>query len=141
MQRSNILTWSLEDKRRLFRSNRVGLVVNFWSKLDPDMSECHDVSYLYMPKTDAGESMLGADIDPLADFVVAWLQRYPDRSVLVLCEAGRGRSVYFSCVLYAKYTGCSTADAMAHVVRTLGGRHSMKPFLMAHLTDGGASLL
>ncbi len=135
LQRGQILSWSLEDKREFFQRHGITMVVNFWSKLDHDFSECWGVTYHYIPRPDS-RGMLEPDIQQLAHFVVNHLATIPGSRVLVLCEAGRTRSVYFCVLLYALQNKVSLREAYRAVDAVLQGRHSLKSFMMEVINRG-----
>ena len=128
-QRGQIMSWSLPEKVKFFEMHKIGMVVNFWSKLDADMSEA-GVIYVYDP-TPHSERMLDFDKKVLANYVVNWLKLTPGNAVLILCEAGKTRSVYFSILVLSTYLGIPLLSAYNIVNSKI--KHSLKGFMLEEL--------
>lgn len=124
LQRAQILSWALDEKREFFRRHNITVVVNFWSKLDADMSECWGVRYLYIPRP-SSRGMLDPDIPVLAQAVLQ-LVRASGGKVLVLCEAGKTRSVYFSLILMSLHWNIPLREALTRLTI----KHSLKGFML-----------
>ncbi|MFK5283463.1 hypothetical protein ACI3PL_28210, partial [Lacticaseibacillus paracasei] len=75
---------------------------------------------------------MSPEIQTLAESVSAHLLRH-GKQVLVLCEAGRTRSVYFCILLVSHYLAISLPAAKDHVVAALKGKHSLKGFMLDNL--------
>lgn len=127
-QRGQFLTWPREQKAEMIRRLGVTVVVNMWSKVDPDMSGlgviylCWECSPSALPED--GETIIGTLSSLLA----------VGHRVLVHCEAGRGRSVWLVTRLLAGYTGCTRRQALAQV--RLATSDSLKGELLADLEQG-----
>lgn len=89
-QRANMLKWPAAQKEKLLAELGITVVVNLWSKVDPDMSHGSRL-YLNYPMTS-----LNVDEGTAATMTSA-VARLIDAGhvVLVHCEAGRNRSVWF----------------------------------------------
>lgn len=99
-QRGHMLTWPAAQKRALLKAHGIGLVVNVWNKVDPDLS---GLAYLNMP--------MGSDAIPLnTEAVVNVAAHWQGGAVLVMCEAGVTRSVWL-CGRVLKALGMHGEDA------------------------------
>lgn len=125
-QRGQVLTWPREDKAHLVQSMGVQVVVNFWPKLDPDWGEI-PVWYWHLPSNRA-MGMLEPKMLSIAEHLAKFLEEY-NTSALVLCEAGKTRSVFFSTLLVKHLRGVSYLDALAYMNYTLPN-HRMKDFMV-----------
>ena len=125
-QRGQFLTWPRDQKVEMLRRNGIDVVVNMWSKVDPDLSgECLYVCWECSP------SALPADAEHMISFLLGLLAA--DHRVLVHCEAGRGRSVWLATRLLAARTGWSRIVALAHVRSMVSD--SLKGELLADLLE------
>lgn len=124
-QRAQILSWPLEDKVKLVKDLNIGIVINFWPKLDPDMSSL-PCWYYYMPSS--SEQMLDDNVILISDFVSTLLAENCDMSALILCEAGKTRSVFFASLLYKQLTE-KTGRQVLKDIDTLMPGHHMKPYM------------
>jgi len=134
-QRGQILTWPLQDKFDLMNELNIRIVVNFWSKLDPDLSDSPVELYMYMPKR-RSIGMLDKDVE-LAAKMVADMIREKDCAVLILCEAGKTRSVFFT-ILVVKYWFSIPIRAAYTYVNNIITKHSLKDFMIKYIEEGGA---
>lgn len=130
-QRAQVLTWTRERKRALFEAYRVGWVVNFWPKLDPDLADLPIRGYLYLPLP-ASAGVIQPYIVEMADHVAGLAS--PSSTVLVLCEAGKTRSVVFSALLARRLLGLSGPDALEHINRVVNAT-ALKPGMVAFLNS------
>lgn len=136
-QRGQIMTWSLEEKRAFFKQHNIGMVVNFWSKLDADMSEC-GVIYVYAP-TPHSKDITSINNVVLAEYVSSWLvcntgEEERGENVLVLCEAGKTRSVFFCVLLVSAFTGVVMNEALKVVTKVIPG-HKLKPHMLEYIKE------
>ena len=92
-QRGQILSWPRQQKLNMIEELNIGIVVNFWPKLDPDMSDMADCWYLYLPSS--SEGMMDFKVRKMAN-AVASIINVEERAALILCEAGMTRSVFFT---------------------------------------------
>lgn len=129
-QRAQIMTWSLDEKRTFLAQHNISMVINFWSKLDADMSEC-PVTYIYVP-TPHSKDMLAMNNTILAEFVSKWLVMNPESNVLVLCEAGKTRSVFFCVLLVSLWQDITLVEALKLVTRVIPG-HRLKQFMLDYI--------
>lgn len=129
-QRGQILSWQRDKKYALLREYGIGTVVNFWPKLDPDMGEAPVDTYLHLacPRS---EQVLEERVERAVPFVASLAARAP---VLVLCEAGVTRSVYFCVRLVAELEGLSLPAAHARVKGLL--RTNLKGFMLRRFAAG-----
>lgn len=125
------MTRSLDEKRAIFEAFNVGMVINFWSKLDSDMSEV-PVPYLYIP-TPRSQMMLAESNVILARYVAAWLKN-TESSVLIMCEAGKTRSVFFCILLMGAYQNISLLKALPMVTK-VAKNHALKQFMLDYVAQ------
>jgi protein-tyrosine phosphatase len=129
-QRGQILTWKYGEKKAALEAYNIGIVVNLWPKIDSDLSALVKVCYLYLPVEDM-QSMMAPYVETKAQEIAKLIT--DTKSVcLVMCEAGHGRSVYFS-TLVTHYFGYSYTEALAMAMKAVPSQ-SMKPFMFEYLT-------
>ena len=124
-QRGQIMTWQRDDKIKLLTDLHIKIVVNFWPKIDPDMT---DLWYFHMA-TNRSIDMLDPKIEFMAYAVAELLKSEDDLAVLVLCEAGKTRSVFFCTLLISEMLSMTKKQASDYVVHKLPGQR-MKQFMM-----------
>lgn len=130
-QRGQILTWQREKKYRILSDLGIRYVVNFWPKLDPDLAEADIDGYFCLPAV-RSEQML----EPRIEVAARWIARLcKDKPVLVLCEAGVTRSVYF-CVLVTSLLLQIPLHVAKDRVVAQTGRTSLKPFMLCRIARG-----
>ncbi len=122
-QRGQILTWKYDEKIRLFEEYNIGLVVNFWPKIDPDLS---DMWYLHLP---SGSDDMIDNYTRIMVKTVAKLLEPNDMAALILCEAGKTRSVFFATLVYAELMHVDTSLAYKKIARLLP-TNKLKPFMI-----------
>lgn len=126
-QRGQILSWPRRDKVRFIKQNKIGIVVNFWTKLDSDLTD-GVVQYMHLPSS--SKDMLSFRMRTIAKALALILNK-TDCRILVLCEAGKTRSVFF-CVLILRYfLDIKLHAAYDRVVKKIPG-HKMKDFMREH---------
>lgn len=130
-QRGQILTWQREKKYEVLSGLGVGTVVNFWPKQDPDLAESLVLNYLQI-STVRSEMMLDNRIETVARAVA---ELSADSPTLILCEAGRTRSVYFCVLVVAEIQQMSLEDALTYVLARVGGT-SLKGFMLDRIRKG-----
>lgn len=130
-QRGQILTWPREDKLKLIEEKNIQIVVNFWPKIDPDLGEL-DVWYLYIP-TERSINMMKPNIFRIAKYISDKLSEEAG-SALILCEAGKTRSVFFCGLILQYYWKSNRMEAYqqlnAHVPD-----HRLKKFMIEYFTE------
>jgi len=131
-QRGKILTWLRRDKEELISSLNIGVIVNFWPKVDAELSEMPLDWYLFVPCAQS-VNMLESRVAMAADAVTQYL-RNRDRSVLVLCEAGKTRSTFF-CGLVLLRMGMAPNDVLAKLKETIPSME-LKNFMYEHIEKG-----
>lgn len=132
-QRGNMLTWPRELKNKMMAERNVGVVVNLWTRLDPDLTDAPIDWYLYIPIPPADtlttKVMIGAKA------VAEYLEAHPNKSALILCEAGVTRSALFagvvSCML-AGMTGAEMYPYLAEAIPGLDWTKQLKDFFMQY---------
>lgn len=128
-QRGAILTWPLATKLAVVTDLNIGLIVNFWPKLDPNI-ESLPCAYWHIP-VEENRLMLQPWIVGLAQPALDFAG---DAAILVLCEAGRGRSVFFSALLARYCAGPCGANLLEFIQSRVPG-HSLKPELQTYLKE------
>ena len=112
-QRAQIYTWSREAKQRCFEEISLTAIVNFWPKLDPEWGDA-GLDWIMQISTPRSEGMLLRHVQQAAESVADYLL-IKDKSVLVLCEAGKTRSVFFCVLVVSILNNSNYADALAYV--------------------------
>lgn len=110
-QRGQFLTWPYNQKHRLLREHGITFVVNLWHKIDPDLSSSQ-LGWLYLNWL-CSPSHVPPAADLMTNFVTLALE--DGHRVLVHCEAGRGRSVWFVTRVLATYRNIPGPAALAEV--------------------------
>lgn len=134
-QRGQMLTWPREDKVAMLQTHPVKVVVNFWPKMDAEWSDLPLAWYLYVP-TARSQDMLGPPVMAAARAIAAWLKTPGAGGALILCEAGKTRSVFF-CTLVLVEMGWPAARALQHMQQVVPA-NQLKPFMLDHLSAGVA---
>lgn len=123
-QRGQILTWQREKKYAILREYGIQTVVNFWPKLDSDLGEA-GINYLHFPAVQSSQ-MLDSRIELASRLVSQLCEQTP---VLVVCEAGKTRSVYFCILVVSLILKCPLLEAKELVTKKLRGT-SLKNFML-----------
>lgn len=124
-QRGQILSWPRKDKVGLVKDRKLSLIVNLWPKIDPDFSDSLLAMYMYMPVARSA-NMTSKPVVLVARMVAKLISN--GGVALVLCEAGKTRSVFF-CVLVLHYLkGIPLNEAYERVVKRVP-KHRMKKFM------------
>jgi hypothetical protein len=131
-QRGQILTWTRAEKVQLLQERRVSVVVTLWPKLDPDLAEAGLTWYLYLPVPQS-KDVVASSVRIAAEAVARYLIETPDRAALILCEAGRTRSVFFSALVVHYLQGVRLAEAHRRVIEAVPG-HALKAGMIEYLT-------
>ena len=132
-QRSQILTWQRPAKLKLLADYGIDCVVNLWPKVDPDWWGMEPRVYLQLPAEPSTE-VLSPAVREMARCVAMMLRGEQLKAALVLCEAGKTRSVFFSVLVYKYFHDVSGRDAQAAVVARVNGV-SLKPSMITYLRD------
>ncbi len=126
-QRGQFLTWPYEQKKRLLEQLGIDVVVNLWSKVDPDLSSGSlGRVYLCWPTSPS-------EVPECADLFVEFLVNLVrvGKRILIHCEAGRGRSVWLSARVLADVEGIPRAEALRRISSIM--HHSLTLALMGDL--------
>lgn len=132
LQRAQILTWTLDVKSLFIRQHRITAIVNFWPKIDPDASNLRLDMYYQVSCPDSN-MMLLPHININADAVCAYMG-LPKKNVLVLCEAGKTRSVFFCVMLWQRLHNCTYEEAEKSVAQRIGSI-DLKGFMKEWLAE------
>jgi predicted permease len=140
-QRAQVYTWSREAKVNAFREWGIRAVINFWPKLDPEMCDM-DLDWVWQVSAPRSLMMLGDHIDLAAEAATAYLKSRQDRRLLVLCEAGKTRSVYFCVLVVQKLLGLDSQQALKLVLGVVPTA-KLKPAMLARFTPprAGATIV
>lgn len=134
-QRGQIFTWTREAKTRAFNDFGLKAVINFWPKVDPDLADM-GLDWYWQLSTPRSEGMLLPHIMQAAEAVAEYL-RLKDRNVLVLCEAGKTRSVFFCVLVMAQlFPKNSYSECLEMVKKTVPGI-SLKGFMLDWIKEHG----
>ena len=93
------------------------LVVNLWTKVDPEVSSDQFRNYLHMPMH--GNKLPNPDV---LDSVMGLMKSHikQNAAVLIHCEAGVNRSCFLTACLVAEVMSCSGQDALTYVDEKCG---------------------
>lgn len=129
-QRGQIFTWKRKEKEQLIERHHIGLVVNFWPKIDYDMGELSSM-YWHVPVPEA-DGMVSSRIIQLADAAASLIVR-ESFAMLSLCEAGKTRSVFFAILVMSKLLGCSKREAYEMFLKK-GINNKLRASMIQYLT-------
>lgn len=127
-QRGQFLTWPHPQKWRLLEEYKITLVVNLWSKVDPDLStNTHGRVYLNWV---CSPSEVPENADLLIGIVASAIEQ--GFCALIHCEAGRGRSVWLSGKVLAEVENLAGKEALSRIEKAVPG-HNLTDTLMRDL--------
>lgn len=128
LQRGKVLTWQREVKVHRFAEWGVRAVVNFWPKIDNDLGEM-DLDFYWQLSSPRSEEMLEPRMFFAAEVIRDYIEMKHKPKALILCEAGKTRSVFFCIMVVALSKGISFAAAQKLVVAAVGSV-ALKPFML-----------
>lgn len=132
-QRGQIFTWTRDVKVKFVEDVGLKAVINFWPKIDPDLADL-GLDWYWQLSTPRSEGMLLPHIMQAAESVADYL-KMKNTNVLVLCEAGKTRSVFFCVLVMAHLFKDDTyADVYARVKEAVPGT-SLKGFMVDWLKE------
>jgi len=131
-QRGQILTWQREKKYAILDQYGINRVVNFWPKMDPDLAESRVLNYFQISAAQS-EQMLEDRVETVAHCVADLTAESP--AALVLCEAGKTRSVYFCILLVSLLKEISLEEAKDYVLSRLRSV-SLKGCMLQRISKG-----
>jgi hypothetical protein len=131
-QRGQTFTWAREAKARMFSTFAIRSVVNLWPKIDPDLGDA-GLDWVWQISCPRSEDALLPHVEGAARAVADYL-RSPGGSTLVLCEAGRTRSVFFCCLVVRHLLRGTYASAREMVCAAVPGAE-LKGFHLAALRE------
>jgi hypothetical protein len=132
-QRGQIFTWTRTVKAQCFEDLGLRSVVNFWPKIDSDLADM-GLDWYWQLSTPRSEGMLSPHIHQAAASVADYLT-LPDTNVLVLCEAGKTRSVFFCILVMANlFREQSYAQILKRVEVAIPGI-SLKGFMLEWIKE------
>jgi len=109
----------------------ISAIVNFWPKVDPDLAEI-PLDWYWQLSSPRSEEMLAPRMMYAAGAVADYLD-LDGTGVLVLCEAGKTRSVFF-CILLYHELGHTWEQSQEYVLNKVPGA-SLKGFMLDWLKD------
>ena len=124
-----MLTRQKAQKDGILDDLGIDTIVNFWPKLDQNLES----RWVLHMATNSSRAMLDEDIRLMAETVALLLE--VGRTVLVLCEAGKTRSVYFSILVVSFYFDINYTEALKYVEERVPN-HRLKNFMLEELHDG-----
>lgn len=127
-QRSSFLSWPRSQKERLLKDLGVTVVVNMWSKVDPDLGWEQDIDRFYI-QWHTSPSAVPTDAEPTLRFLANLMEN--GHVLLVHCEAGRARSVWLATWLVALYCNIEPEAALEIVNQNV--KDSLRPVLLEDL--------
>lgn len=128
-QRGQFVTFPVEAKMQMLEAYKIDVVVNLWSRPDPELHQHTGLIYLHWP---IGGSQPPVIKWPLIHALVSYMNE--GKRVLVHCEAGVNRSIWLSAILKARFELISGQDAFAELLHHVG-RTKLRPGLMADLAS------
>lgn len=126
-QRGKILTWPISKKLDFLAEHNIRLVVNLWTKSDPDLSESDIDAYYFLPQYRS----LGMLKHPGVRASVEACAMYHSRTksgILILCESGVTRSVFFTGLLLE---ALGVQDVLDRLNTAIPG-HKMKDYMIEY---------
>ena len=72
------------------------------------------------------------NVHVMAKAVANYMKENTDKAVLILCEAGKTRSVFFSILVTMYYRGCKIIEAYKQVVAAVPG-HRLKDSMLQYI--------
>ncbi len=134
-QRGQILTWTRAEKMAALATLKINTVVNLWPKIDPDLSELKGL-YLFLPAERSVET-LEPRVRIMAEGLANLLLRDLTSTALVLCEAGKTRSVFFCALLIHHMERVPLDEAMRRAQQAVPA-NDLKGFMVDYLTTPAA---
>lgn len=133
-QRANFLSWPRWQKEKLLKEHNIRVVVNLWSKSDPEVSSDSEQVYVYLHYW-----ISGAKIPPeqelrgLLDFLMNCSKMgWP---ILIHCEAGVNRSVFLATLLAMRIQDFPNNGVALMHIREKFGRVKLNPKFLAYLEN------
>lgn len=133
LQRGQIFTWQHDVKAQKLQDWGVTAVVNFWPKTDAELGALK-LDWAWQISCPDSIETLEPRVLQAARSVYDYLDTVQNSRVLVLCEAGKTRSVFFSVLLVKQLMAKTYAEALAHV-RAAVLRESLKGFMLDWLKE------
>lgn len=127
LQRGQIYTWPRDRKLTALRAESITAIVNLWPKADPDLGEA-GLDWVWQISCPRSEMMKEPYVELAAHSAAEYL-RLPGKQLLVLCEAGRTRSVYFCIMVSAFFNHWTATQSRSAVLSAIPGT-SLKQFMM-----------
>lgn len=125
-QRGKLFTWQYPYKKERLEELGIDVIVNFWPKLDCNLEEW----WVLQLSTNRSIDMLNSDIDIMAETVAMLIE--DGKTVLVLCEAGKTRSVFFTVLVVSYLNGIDLTEAL-EIVEEAVPNHRLKKFMLDHI--------
>lgn len=126
-QRGQFLSWPHAQKMRLLEEHKIHTVFNLWHKVDPDLSPTElNITYITWLCSPSHVPMGAEEMIHLA------CKRLKYGAVLIHCEAGRGRSVWFSTRVLAQFKCIPRHEAWEQIKLACPG-HKLTPTLLEDL--------
>ncbi len=130
-QRGRFQSWPRKQKDRVLEEHNIGLVVNLWSKVDPEVSGDTRRMYLHWPIY-GNQSPNRDQLDAVVKLIANTMDR--GQAVLIHCEAGVNRSCFLvACVVAAVHH--MNGDWAFKQIKDTCGKVKINPKLVATLME------
>lgn len=116
-QRGRFLSWPRKKKDQMLEDHNIRVVINLWSKVDPEVSGDSNRIYLHLPMK-GNRPIDSVILDGLLVFLMPFVAS--EDAVLVHCEAGVNRSCYLVACLVAEYENISGKEALGIIEEKCG---------------------
>ncbi len=111
-QRGRFEGWPQKQKERVLKEHNIGMVVNLWAKMDPEVANDTRILYLFYPiygNKPPPPGMLKILVQLIREQI-----RY-GLAVLIHCEAGVNRSCFLSACVVAELEGMCGEAALGYI--------------------------
>lgn len=132
-QRGQILTWQRDVKTRMFKDHNIRVVLNLWPKLDHDLEDMNLLGYYYVPINRSAD-INDPHVHIAANAIARILKHEEEAAALILCEAGKTRSVFVATLIAQKLWSCKRSEAFARIQKLIPN-HSLKSFMTDYLCN------
>ena len=111
-QRGRFQSWPGKKKQDILESHNIGLVVNLWAKVDPEVTNDTRRTYIHFPMR-GNVPPKPEQLDALVGFISSFI--WEDQAVLIHCEAGVNRSCFLTACMVATIESVCGQTALDYV--------------------------